>query len=68
MCSLFHLPSNECWVVFVPSPNALLLTYRTIGLIFVNGAPHAHIAKTKKQPITRVGGHTFKGHIALPHV
>jgi hypothetical protein len=63
---LFYLPSNECWVVFVPSPNALLLTYLTIG--FVNGAPRALIAKTKKQPITRAGGDTFKSPIFLPHV
>jgi hypothetical protein len=29
---LFYLPSNECWVVFIPSPNALLLTYLTINV------------------------------------
>jgi hypothetical protein len=53
-------------VVFVPSPNALLLTYLTTG--FVNEAPRALIAKTRKQPITRVGGDTFKNHVVLPHV
>jgi hypothetical protein len=36
--------------------------------VFVNGAPRALIAKTKKQPITRVGGDTFKSPIFLPHV
>ena len=34
-----------CWIVVVPSPNALLLIYLTID--FVNGAPRALIAKTK---------------------
>ena len=28
--------------------------------VFVNKALHALIAKTKKQPITRAGGYTFK--------
>ena len=28
--SLFYLPSNECWIVFVPCPNALLFIYLTI--------------------------------------
>ena len=36
--------------------------------VFVNGAPHALIAKTKKQPITRAGDDTFKNHVVLPHV
>jgi hypothetical protein len=36
--------------------------------VFVNGAPHALIAQTKKQPITRAGGDTFKSPIFLPHV
>ena len=36
--------------------------------IFVNEAPRALIAKTKKQPITRVEGDTFKTPIFLPHV
>ena len=39
-CSLLYLPSNECWIVLVPSPNAL-------PSVFVDGAPHALIAKTK---------------------
>ena len=36
--------------------------------VFVNGAPHALIAKTKKQPIARAGGDTFEAPIFLPHV
>jgi hypothetical protein len=36
--------------------------------VFVDEAPHALIAKTKKQPITRVGGDTFEGPIFMPHV
>jgi hypothetical protein len=36
--------------------------------VFVNGAPHALIAKTKKQPITRAGGDTFKSLIFLHNV
>ena len=36
--------------------------------VFVNGAPRALMAKTKKQPITRAGGDTFKSPITLPHV
>ena len=36
--------------------------------VFVNEAPRALIAKTKKQPITRAGGDTFKGPTFLPHV
>ena len=35
-----------CWIVVVPSPNALLLSSIS-PLVFVNGAPHALIAKTK---------------------
>ena len=37
-------------------------------LVFVNGAPHALVAKTEKQPITRAGGDIFEGPIILPHV
>ena len=36
--------------------------------VFVNEAPRALIAKTKKQPITRAGGYTFKSSIFLPYV
>ena len=36
--------------------------------VFVNEAPRALVAKTKKQPITRTGGDTFKGPTFLPHV
>ena len=36
--------------------------------VFVNEAPRALIAKTKKQPITRAGGDTVKGPTFLPHV
>jgi hypothetical protein len=39
-----------------------------LTLVLVNEAPHALITKTKKQPITRVGGDTFKGPTFLPHV
>jgi hypothetical protein len=61
--------NNECWVVFVPSPNALLLTYLNYHRFFVNEAPRALIAKTKKQPITRAGVDTLKSpSIFLPHV
>ena len=31
-----------------------------LPLVFVNEAPRALIAKSKKQPITRAGGDTFK--------
>ena len=34
-CSLFYVPSNECWIVFVPSPNALPLIYLTIGFFIM---------------------------------
>ena len=39
-----------------------------LSSVSVNEAPHALIAKAKKQPITRVGGDTSKGPAFLPHV
>ena len=35
--------------------------------VFVNEVPRALMVKTKEQPITRVGGDTFKGPMFLPH-
>jgi hypothetical protein len=66
-CSLFYLPSNECWIVLVPSPSALLLVY-LLPSVFVNEAPSALVAKTKKQPITGAEGGTVKGPSFLPHL
>jgi hypothetical protein len=40
----------------------------TLPSVFVNEVARALIAKTKKQPITRAGGDTFKKSIILPHV
>ena len=56
----------KCWIIFVPSPNALLLIYLTIG-IFDNGGPHALIIKTKK--INHKGERQhFEGLTFLPQI
>ena len=39
-----------------------------LSSVVVNETPRALIAKTKRQPITRAGGGTFKGPISLPYV
>jgi hypothetical protein len=39
-----------------------------LPLVFVNEAPRALIAKTKRQPITKAKGDTFKGPTLLPHL
>ena len=36
-----------------------------LSSVFVNGAPCALLAKTKKQPITRAGDHTFESSYIL---
>jgi hypothetical protein len=43
----------------VLSPKQCLTTRLSYHWFFANEAPHALIAKTKKQPITRAGGNTF---------
>jgi hypothetical protein len=59
---------NECWVVFLSHPQMPYYSPILPSVFFVNGALCALIAKTKKQPITRAGGDTFKSPILLPHV
>ena len=42
--------SNKCWIVIVPSPNAILLVYLTNNFfvcLLMQLAPRALIAKTK---------------------
>ena len=58
-------------LVFVPSPNALLLIYLTIVFFlgfFFDGAPHALVAKNNKQAITRAACDTFEGPTLFPLV
>ena len=52
---------------FCPIPKCFI-THLSYHGFLLNEAPHALIAKTKKQPIIRAGGDTFKGPIFLPHV
>ena len=55
-----------CWIGFVPSPNALLLIYVTIGF-FVNEAPRALIAKNKNNQ-SQEREATLRGPKFLPQV
>ena len=52
---------------FRPIPKCLCYS-PILPSVFVNDAPRVLVVKTKKQPITRAGGDTFKGPIFLPHV
>ena len=68
----FVYRAMTCWLVFVPSSilpmGFFVLFFWVCVCVCVNGAPHAHIAKTK-EPITRAGGgDTFKGHAFLSRV
>ena len=64
MFMVFIYLAMTCWIVFVPSPNALLLSF--LPSVFVNGAPCALIAKTKSNQSQGREGNTFKGSIFLP--
>jgi hypothetical protein len=47
MFHMFYLPSNGCWIDFVPSLKVLLLILLSCPSVFVHGAPCALIVKIK---------------------
>jgi hypothetical protein len=62
---MFIVLSTKQWM-FLPHPQ---IPYYSpiLPSVFVNGAPRALIAKTKKQPITKAQGDTFKSPLFLPY-
>jgi hypothetical protein len=63
----FYLPSHDMLDSFLS--HVQMPCYSCIlPSLFVNGAPHALVAKTKRNSITRARGDTFKGPTFLPQV